>query len=65
MSLKQLLSHWRAEPTVAGNVVEWRTLEAQNAQLRPIPEKLHLTLQAMLEARGIETLFSHQNSVWE
>ncbi|MBW8009693.1 MAG: DEAD/DEAH box helicase [Chloroflexi bacterium] len=65
MSLEQLLSHWRAEPTVGGNVVEWRTLEAHNAQLRPIPTNLHTTLRSLLEARGVESLFSHQAAVWE
>ncbi|HKJ26330.1 MAG TPA: DEAD/DEAH box helicase [Anaerolineales bacterium] len=65
MSLAALLSHWRAEPTVGGNIIDWHTLEARHARLEPIPADLHPALRAALQQRGFPSLYSHQARVWE
>ena len=33
MSLNALLAHWRAEPTIGGNVIEWHTVPAREERL--------------------------------
>jgi DEAD/DEAH box helicase domain-containing protein len=65
MSLSALLSHWRSEPTVGGNIVDWRTIPARAAQYAPIPAELHPALQRALNELGIADLYTHQGSVWE
>ena len=65
MSLGALLSHWRAEPTIGGNVIDWHTLEARSARLEPIPSDLHPALLAALQQRGYPSLYSHQAAVWQ
>jgi DEAD/DEAH box helicase domain-containing protein len=65
VSLNSLLSHWRAEPTIGGNVVEWHTLPPRPAQTSPTPGNLHPSLKLALELRGFETLYSHQAAVWK
>ena len=65
MSLNQLLSHWRAEPTIFSNITEWRKIEARSAQFKPFPESVHLTLTQVLSQRGINNLYLHQETTWE
>jgi DEAD/DEAH box helicase domain-containing protein len=65
MSVSKLLSHWRAEPTIGGNIVEWRTIPEREAQFVPFPEELHPSLRAALKERGFTALYSHQSSTWE
>jgi DEAD/DEAH box helicase domain-containing protein len=65
MSLNQLLSHWRAEPTIFSNITEWRKIEARSAQFKPFPESVHLTLTQVLSQRGIKLLYRHQETTWE
>ena len=65
MSLNQLLSHWRAEPTIFSNITEWRKIEARSAQFKPFPESVHPTLTQVLSQRGIKNLYLHQETTWE
>jgi DEAD/DEAH box helicase domain-containing protein len=65
MTLKQLLSHWRAEPTIGGNIVEWHTIPAREAQFVPFPDDLHPSLRAAVKERGYSALYSHQVITWE
>ncbi|TES89387.1 MAG: DEAD/DEAH box helicase, partial [Anaerolineales bacterium] len=65
MSVSKLLSHWRAEPTIGGNIVEWRTIPEREAQFVPFPEELHPSLCAALKERGYTALYSHQSATWE
>jgi DEAD/DEAH box helicase domain-containing protein len=65
VTLNSLLSHWRAEPTIGGNVVEWHTLPPRPAQTRPLPEALLPDLSAALEQRGFSALYQHQAEVWD
>ncbi len=64
MSLASLLSHWRAEPTIGGNIVDWRTIPARPAQTAPFPAGLHPLLTNGLTARGYRQLYTHQAAAW-
>jgi DEAD/DEAH box helicase domain-containing protein len=65
MSLSQLLSRWRADSTLGGNIVDWRLLPERRARLVPFPEDLHPALSAGLETRGMQSLYIHQAEVWD
>ncbi|MEJ2351082.1 MAG: DUF1998 domain-containing protein [Anaerolineales bacterium] len=65
MTLSALLSHWRSEPTIGGNIVDWRTIPARAAQCAHIPAELHPALQRVLKEMGVTNLYTHQASVWE
>ncbi|MGD8455550.1 MAG: DEAD/DEAH box helicase [Anaerolineales bacterium] len=65
MALEKLLSHWRAEPAIGGNIVEWRTLPAREARFVPFPDDLHPSLRAALEQRSYQALYCHQAAAWE
>jgi DEAD/DEAH box helicase domain-containing protein len=64
MPLPSLLSHWRADPDVSGNVVEWRTIPARLARFQPFPADLHPSLAEALNAQGIQALYTHQLQSW-
>ena len=65
MSLSALLANWRAEPTIGGNITNWRTLPARPAQFAPFPDDVHPALRAALAGRGIEALYTHQLAAWQ
>ena len=65
MSLSQLLSHWRAEPTIGGNIVDWRTIPAREAQFVSFPDELHPSLREALNERNYPALYHHQAAAWE
>jgi DEAD/DEAH box helicase domain-containing protein len=64
MSLKQLLSHWRSEPTIYTNIAEWRKIDARSARTSDFPGDLHPSLERTLIKRGIENLYLHQEESW-
>ena len=65
MSLSSLLSHWRADPDIANNIVEWRTLPARLARTAPLPEDLHPSLVEALHQHSIHSLYIHQLVAWQ
>jgi DEAD/DEAH box helicase domain-containing protein len=65
MSLSALLSHWRSEPTIGGNIVDWHTIPARTAQYAPIPAELHPALHRALKETGVTDLYTHQATVWD
>ena len=65
MSLTQLLSHWRAEPSIGANIVEWRNIQTRAADFSPFPEDLHPEMAEILEKNGIQNLYSHQKLTWD
>jgi DEAD/DEAH box helicase domain-containing protein len=64
-NLSNLLSSWRAEPTVGGNICDWKSIPARNAKFVPIPEELNGSLAASLKASGIQYLYTHQFVSWQ
>lgn len=65
MTLHSLLSRWRADPDIGGNITAWETLPARQARLFAIPAQLHPGLLKALLSMGIEKLYSHQIEVWD
>jgi DEAD/DEAH box helicase domain-containing protein len=65
MRLNQLLSHWRAEPTIYANITEWRQIQSRKANIKPFPTSLHPGLIDSLSKQGINSLFIHQHMAWE
>lgn len=65
MSLAQLLSHWRSEPSIATNVTEWRQIQPRSAVHTPFPVEIHPALAETLRKKGIDNLYTHQNLTWE
>ena len=64
MSVQKLLSRWRSDPEVGGNVVVWRALPARPAQFDALPTDLHPSLAQAVQASGIQRLFTHQAASW-
>lgn len=60
MTLSALLAHWRSDPQVGPNLVEWRILPRKLASFEPYPPAIQPTLREALEARGIQSLYTHQ-----
>jgi DEAD/DEAH box helicase domain-containing protein len=63
-ALLPLLSRWRSDPDIGGNIYEWRTLPAREAQFRPFPGGLHPALAQAMHQRGIQDLYLHQEQAW-
>jgi DEAD/DEAH box helicase domain-containing protein len=64
MSLMKLLAHWKSDPQVGSNLVEWRVLPAKQANTVPFPADIHPILQGVIQARGIHSLYTHQASAF-
>ncbi len=64
-SIDRLVSLWRAEPSIGGNIVEWHSERPRLAQLCDFPDDLHPALRTALQRRGIRQLYSHQSESWE
>lgn len=64
MSLEQLFSSWRADPSIGDNIVDWRSLPANQAQSVPFPPEVHPALVEVLQRSGIQTLYTHQADGW-
>jgi DEAD/DEAH box helicase domain-containing protein len=62
--LPSLLSRWRADPDVGGNVAAWNMLPACPARFEPFPPDLHSALIEALRAQGISALYTHQQQAW-
>ncbi len=65
MSLAQLLSHWRSEPSIATNITEWRTIQPRSAVHTPFPVEMHPVLAEILRKKGIDNLYTHQKLTWK
>lgn len=65
MSIINVLSQWRANASIGGNIVNWHTLEPRSATFAPFPHDLHPNIAEALAKTGIEKLFSHQLNAWE
>jgi DEAD/DEAH box helicase domain-containing protein len=65
MSVRRLLSVWRADPEVGGQVTAWRNLPPRPAQIAALPPDLHPFLAQALQQQGISELYSHQAAAWK
>ena len=65
MSLNSLLSHWRSDPSIGGNITAWETVPARSASYAPFPDDLHNELAQSIRCSGINALYTHQKEAWE
>ncbi len=65
MSINRLLSFWRSDPTVGGNIVEWNQIPAKTAVLKPYPNGLDPDIISALGSQNITSLYSHQAEAWD
>jgi len=64
MTLQALLSRWRAEPSVAENIIVWEIIPSQLARTVPLPETLHPALLTAVRSHGLRSLYTHQYQAW-
>ena len=60
MNLEQLLDSLRGSSAFMRNVTHWETIEAKPARLAPFPEGIDGRIPAVLRARGVQSLYTHQ-----
>lgn len=60
MNTEQLLSHLKNDSAFMANVTHWDVMPARQAEYADFPEWFDSRLRAVLEARGIRQLYSHQ-----
>lgn len=60
MNTEQLLSHLKNDPAFMANVTHWDVMPARQAEYEDFPEWFDSRLKAVLEARGVKQLYSHQ-----
>lgn len=65
MSLPELLSHWRSDPSVAANIASWNTISERQPRYAPFPDPLDSRLKCFLQNQGIDQLYHHQLQAWE
>lgn len=63
--VSRLISSWRAEPTIGGNIVAWHTIPPRPPRLESLPDDLHPALGEALHASGIQALYRHQSQAWK
>ncbi|HET9477602.1 MAG TPA: DEAD/DEAH box helicase [Dehalococcoidia bacterium] len=60
MALEQALASIRGDPRIGPNFVEWREMPAVAPCHAPFPKALNPGIASVLQARGIDSLYSHQ-----
>ena len=65
MTLGKLLAHWKSDPEVGPNLVEWRVLPGKSSTFVPFPADIHYILLKAVQSRGIRSLYTHQASSFE
>jgi DEAD/DEAH box helicase domain-containing protein len=65
VNILPLLSRWRADSSIGGNIVAWETLPPRSARYTIIPNGVHSKLRESLNHTGIEKLYSHQSTSWD
>jgi DEAD/DEAH box helicase domain-containing protein len=65
VNILPLLSRWRSDSTIGGNIVAWKVLPAHCARFLTIPESIHPNLSEALRQNGIEQIYSHQAASWD
>lgn len=65
MNILPLLSRWRADSSIGGNVVAWEVLPAREARFASVPKGVHSRLKESLAQNGIKQFYDHQLSAWD
>lgn len=65
MSISRILSRWRADPQVGGQITTWHSTPARPPSFFDFPANLHPALQVALKAGDIHALYTHQYQAWD
>ena len=65
MSLSEVFSHWRSDPSIAANIACWNTIPERQPRYAPLPDALDNRLVTFLHDQGIDQLYLHQLRTWE
>jgi len=65
MNILPMLSRWRADSSIGGNIVAWEILAARTASFEAFPAELHPAIRNSLQRNGIRQLYSHQSASWK
>ncbi|MBO0958199.1 DEAD/DEAH box helicase [Neobacillus sp. MM2021_6] len=63
--LQEILEELKINHQFKENIVTWKTIEEKPATMMPFPEDLHPLLKRALQNKGIEQLYTHQQSAYE
>lgn len=61
----RIISRWRADPSVAENIIAWEQIPARPADWVDLPADLHPDLRTALLRNNITRLYRHQAQAWE
>ncbi|EKN69560.1 ATP-dependent RNA helicase yprA [Neobacillus bataviensis LMG 21833] len=64
-SLQEILNDLKINDQFKENIVTWKTIEEKPAEEMSFPEDLHPVLIKALQSKGIEKLYTHQQSAYE
>ena len=65
MNLDQLIGRLKTDSSFMECVTEWRTLPAAEGSYAPLPEAMDDRIKAVLRARGIYRLYTHQAECYQ
>ncbi|MDA1329820.1 MAG: DUF1998 domain-containing protein [Chloroflexi bacterium] len=64
-ALSKLISQWRSEPTIGGNVTKWHQEPPSPGTFADLPETMEPRLAAAFAQLGFGKLYSHQKQAWD
>jgi len=65
LSVKRIINHWTADPSIADNIASINIIPERFANYHPFPDNLDRRIVEALKQNGINALYSHQNLAWE
>ncbi|WP_144289496.1 DEAD/DEAH box helicase, partial [Domibacillus epiphyticus] len=63
--MSEALDWLRGQQSVAENIVHWHTIDEKPSSSVPLPDDLHPKLAGALKNRGIDSLYTHQETAYE
>jgi DEAD/DEAH box helicase domain-containing protein len=64
-NLQDILADLKINEKFNENIVDWKTIDAKEAQTVGLPDDLHPAIKTSLQSRGIDKLYTHQSSAYK
>ncbi|WP_409301319.1 DEAD/DEAH box helicase [Peribacillus sp. SCS-155] len=64
-NLQEIISDLKSNEDLKYNIAHWHTIEAKGANVRPFPSNMDARIQGALKKRGINGLYTHQESAFQ
>jgi DEAD/DEAH box helicase domain-containing protein len=64
-NLQQLMEHFKKDEDFNKQIVHWHTIDEKPPQLVDMPNELDNRIRKALHKRGVEKLYTHQNSAFQ